>query len=169
MYEQESDIPESVLRRLARLAAILEETDEAFAEEVIKLRSKPAKRPSIPDVEDQDLTVAYLQEYSAEVLGVELEEEQAGWTLSYAEDIGVKRVVDFEALMIATLEALETAFRSILLSHSRSLWVYVSIVAFWAKGINTPLVEPQQQLVDSYRGLVHEELFQNVLQRVGYL
>jgi len=169
VYEQEPAIPESVHRRLARLAAILEESDEAFDEEVRRFKLDPAKPKKLLRIEDQVLTIAYLQKYSSEVLGLELPENEAGWALKEAKGIGIKGVTEFEELMVATLEALEAAFSSILLKHLRSLWLYVTVVVYWTKGKQTPLVPPQQQILDDYRGLVHEELFQDILQRLDSL
>ena len=168
LYKYEEIMAESTIRRLARLAGILEEVDEAFSEEVGRSTKMPQRNLLAIETKRIPLTDKYLQDYSIEVLGLELDDKQARWALDYAELIGLKNVFDFEEIMNSTIEALESAFSSPLLQALRGLWMYLSLLAVWAKGIETTICKSPTTLNEAnrYRGLVHEELFQSVLQRL---
>jgi len=166
LYKHEPNVSESDQRKMARLAAILEEIDEAFAEQIDLSTALHLQKGTLLRIPDQPLTIGYLQEYSKAVLGLDLPEKEAGWALHDAKALRIKNVLEFEDLMVSTLEALEAAFSSIFLRHLKSLWIYMSTVAAWANVIETPLVPSQQQVLDYYRGLVHEELFQRILLRL---
>jgi len=165
-YKHESDVPESVQRKLARLAAILEEADEAFAEQLNLSTSMPRQKGISLRITDHPISIGYIKEYSKNVLSIDLPEKEAIQTLDYIKAIGVKNVLEFEQVMVSTLEALEAAFSSILNRHLRSLSCYLCTVAVWAGIQETPFPASQQQEIDNFRDLVHEEMFQRTLRKL---
>lgn len=166
MYKHEPNVPEITQRRLARLAAIFEEADEAFGEEIknISKEGKKKEKHLLPS-SNIPLTHDYMHEYSNEILGKSLTDQGARYALFIAEAIGVKTVSQFEELMASTLEALMAAFSDIQLVHLRALSFYIGAVGVWANAIESPFVPTQQSVLNEYRDLVHEELFQSVIKQ----
>lgn len=167
VYKHEHEASEKTRRRLARLAALLEEVDEAFAFEAKEYDSSESGVPRFPTFSPQPVTKQFLKQYSRDVLGLELADKEAGRAMGCISELGIQTISDFEELMCSAIEALESATSFVLLQHMRSLWVYLIVLAYWANRSQQKLLPTQQEEVDRYRHLVHEEQFQRVLRRLS--
>ncbi len=167
LYKQEHESSDKTHRRLARLAALLEEVDEVFALEAKEYDHSGSRVPRFLIFSPQPVTKQFLKQYSWDVLGLELPDKEAEGAIGYVSKLGIKTISDFEELMCSAIEALESATSFVLLRTMRSLWLYLNVIAYWANRAQPILPPVQQEVMDRYRHLVHEEHFQRVLRRLS--
>lgn len=153
-------------RRMARIAAMLEEADEIFQKEIdswsLLDKNSCEKQPAT----SKKLTKRFIHQFVEKVLDTEPSKDEVRQALSILFNLGILTEELFQDLMVAVIGALDAAFSSVLLNHLKNIEFMMWALAYWITGENSLFVPTQEEEINAFRHLVNEELFQEVLKRI---
>jgi ppGpp synthetase/RelA/SpoT-type nucleotidyltranferase len=165
LYKNDSNIDDKTKRRMARLAAILEETDEIFSKEISTINKSKNNRKTLN--KSRKLTQIYIKKYSEEALEMKINSYQTKDCLNIFCRLGVNFIEDFDEVMASTIEALNAAFSDIRIKHLKEFYYYIYALKYWIAGDEVPFSKPQIEVIDWYRFKIDQNSFQKVLRKIN--